>query len=231
MFPFIIIVVVLIRCCIIHRGKRHQGNTSGVTSMESTTKQPDSIKKTTTAVDEESQGGTSEPVNDPHQADKESEIDDERLFRDVPINNSRQADEESMGEITYGSYPGTIWSLAAASVADGQTLFSRDSYRTKADEISESTHTKDGELSVVEFEINAPAGMLGLVLESPVGGVPIVQEIKGHSPLAGQVQVGDLLVAVDGKDVTSWNAPAVTRLIASKKHNPGRDLIFARQRN
>jgi hypothetical protein len=226
-------------------------------TLKSTTKESDMIKKTTTDVEEGSQGNTSEI---PHAAPT-SEMDEESLFYNVPINDLREADEESVGDITYGSgytYPdaATIWSLPAAHTTNVQTEFTPNSYQTKVDEISvyseftrESYQTKDDEVSVyseftqesywtkndetsqVVFNINAPAGMLGMVLETPDGGVPRVQEIKSHSPLAGQVHVGDRLIAVDGKTVTSWNAAAVSRLIAAKKHNPGRELIFARQKS
>jgi len=47
------------------------------------------------------------------------------------------------------------------------------------------------------FEVEAPAGLLGLVLETSEDGVPTVHAIKESSCLAGQVQLGDWLVFVD----------------------------------
>ena len=156
-----------------------------------------------------------------------SNVDEESLFvsslTDVPINALGDADEESVGATTFSSistgcsYPAATWSLPAVSMADSQVDSTRNCY-----------WTKDDEISVTEFEIKAPAGSLGMVLETTDGGAPKVHEIKSYGPLAGRVRVGDRLVAVDGKNVTSWCAAAVSRLIASKKYNPVRELIFAR---
>jgi C-terminal processing protease CtpA/Prc len=52
-----------------------------------------------------------------------------------------------------------------------------------------------------EFEVDAPPGVLRLVLETSDKGVPVVHAIKKTSCLALEVEVGDHLVAVDGEDV------------------------------
>jgi hypothetical protein len=148
---------------------------------------------------------------------KEILFEDVDSLSDVPINDLSDADEESVCDASFSSitsgysYPAAEWSLPPALVADSQRKITND------------------EVSINEFEIRAPAGMLGIVLDTPKsGGVLNVKEIKSNSPLAGRVRVGDLLVAVDGTRVTSWSAGIVVRLIASKKHNPVRELIFAR---
>lgn len=78
------------------------------------------------------------------------------------------------------------------------------------------------------FTVDAPSGLLGMVLESSVEGTPSVYGIKNTSPLASDVQVGDRLVLVDGLDVSEMDATAVSRLIASKKMNKYRNLVFVR---
>ena len=67
--------------------------------------------------------------------------------------------------------------------------------------------------------------IVGMVLETIDGGAPKVHEIKSYGPLAGWVWVGDLLIVVDGKDITLWCAAALLCLIASKKYNPVQELI------
>jgi cytoskeletal protein RodZ len=154
-----------------------------------------------------------------------SDIDEESLF--VRSRTGRRtyalgdADEESIGEMTLGSitsdysYPAANWSLAPASVV--------------ADEYTVSSNwTKDDDISVTEFEVSAPAGALGVVLETPNGGVPTIDHINSNGPLAGRARVGDRLVAVDGMCVTSYTAAGVSRLIASKKDNAVRKFVFAR---
>jgi C-terminal processing protease CtpA/Prc len=83
-------------------------------------------------------------------------------------------------------------------------------------------------IAVTEFVVRVPAGALGVVLETTDGGVPSVDHIYSNSLLADRVRLGDWLVAVDGRNVTSINVAAVSRLIASKKDNAVRELIFAR---
>ena len=90
--------------------------------------------------------------------------------------------------------------------------------------------TLDAQLaySQMQFEVEAPAGMLGLVLETSADGVPTVHAIKETSALATQVQVGDRLLSVDGEDVTVMLASDVSRLISSKRDNPTRRFLFSR---
>ena len=112
---------------------------------------------------------------------------------------------------------------AQVSVVDSQSASNpsmsvyKDDVTLEAEYVSEET-----------FEVEAPPGLLGLVLETSDDGVPMVHAIKGSSCLSEQVQVGDQLLSVDGEDVTGILASAVSRLIASKKDNPVRRFVFRR---
>jgi len=77
------------------------------------------------------------------------------------------------------------------------------------------------------FEVTVPAGKLGMVIDTPNGGVPVVHAIKAESCLASKVKVGDRLVAVDGDDVTAMTAVQVSKLI-SLKSDQERMLAFIR---
>jgi hypothetical protein len=79
-----------------------------------------------------------------------------------------------------------------------------------------------------QFEVLAPAGILGLILETNKDGVPTIHNIKAASVLAAQVQIGDRLLSVDGIDVSIMLASDVSRLIASRKDAPVRKFVFAR---
>ena len=78
------------------------------------------------------------------------------------------------------------------------------------------------------IEVDAPSGVLGLVLETNVDGIPVVHAIKPNSVLAGNVRIGDRLLSVDGHDVSVMLASDVSKLIASKKDQPVRKFVFSR---
>ena len=80
---------------------------------------------------------------------------------------------------------------------------------------------------VKPFEIRAPPGKLGMVVDTPNGGVPVVRAIRPDSVLHGNVLVGDRLISVDNKDVTNMTAVEVSSLISLKQHQ-SRLLVFCR---
>ena len=93
--------------------------------------------------------------------------------------------------------------------------------------------TDDDELDAQYFiedqiEVEAPPGMLGLVLEADSEGVASVCNMREKSPLAKRVHLGDILLAVDGRDVTAMPVNEVMLLIAAKKRNKTRKLKFRR---
>lgn len=116
-----------------------------------------------------------------------------------------------------------------------QTLAAMPSVASSADEddsnliMAQDDDTLDAQYVAVDrFEVEAPSGMLGLVLESSADGVPTVHAIKSSSPLVTQVCVGDQLLSVDGEDVTVMLSSEVSKVIASKKDNPVRKFVFTR---
>jgi hypothetical protein len=79
------------------------------------------------------------------------------------------------------------------------------------------------------FEIDAPAGKLGMVIDTPSGGIPVVHAIKDSSMMVEQgVRIGDQLVAIDDEDTTGLTAMQVSKLISQKADNPSRVLVFVR---
>ena len=78
------------------------------------------------------------------------------------------------------------------------------------------------------FTVSAPSGTLGLVLESSDDHVPVVSGIRSDSVLFGEVRIGDRLLSVDGQDVSDLLTSEVSKLIASKRHQPIRRLVFLR---
>jgi hypothetical protein len=78
------------------------------------------------------------------------------------------------------------------------------------------------------IEVDAPPGMLGLVLEGDSEGIASVYDMKELSPLADRVQLGDKLVSVDDIDVSAMPVHDVMNLIASRQASSVRRLIFSR---
>jgi len=81
------------------------------------------------------------------------------------------------------------------------------------------------------LEIVAPAGKLGMVIDTPNGDIPVVHAIKQTSVLVDQVCVGDRLLSVDGEDCTGMTAMQVSKLISLKSEKPARVLVFGRSNN
>jgi len=81
-----------------------------------------------------------------------------------------------------------------------------------------------------EFEIIAPSGKLGVVIDTPYNGgnVPVVHAIKDTSILADRVRIGDKLLSVDGQDTRNMSAIKVSKLISVKAMEPQRRLVFLR---
>jgi hypothetical protein len=78
------------------------------------------------------------------------------------------------------------------------------------------------------LHVFAPPGKLGVVIDTPDNGAPIVHAVKETSVIYGRVQVGDKLVAVDDEDCRSMTAVKVSKLISRKSANPSRKLTIVR---
>jgi C-terminal processing protease CtpA/Prc len=78
------------------------------------------------------------------------------------------------------------------------------------------------------IHVFAPAGKLGVVIDTPDDGAPVVHAIKDSSVIADKLQVGDKLVAVDDEDVRMMTAIKVSKLISRKSANPSRKLTIVR---
>jgi len=78
------------------------------------------------------------------------------------------------------------------------------------------------------IEVLAPAGKLGVVIDTPDEGAPIVHAIKETSCVADKLKVGDKLLRVDEEDVTAMTAIKVSKLISRKSANAVRKLTIVR---
>jgi hypothetical protein len=114
---------------------------------------------------------------------------------------------------------------------DDQVAFQKESMYASSEGTGWVTepYEADPDDQFYRYTVEAPPGLLGMTLEtSALDGTPSVYGIKNTSPLASDVQVGDRLISVDGLDVSEMDATAVSRLIAGKKTNRYRQLVFIR---
>lgn len=79
------------------------------------------------------------------------------------------------------------------------------------------------------LDVFAPSGKLGLIIDTPNEGPPVVYAIKDSSILADRVCVEDRLIALDDIDVTQMTAIEVSKLISSRNSKPQRKLTLLRK--
>jgi len=96
--------------------------------------------------------------------------------------------------------------------------------------VSESDEESDEALkSENRIDIMAPAGRLGVLVDSPVGGgLVFVSEVKDDSPILGEVHVGDKVVCVDDEDVSEMKAIQVSMILGSRSKNAQRKITVVR---
>lgn len=81
------------------------------------------------------------------------------------------------------------------------------------------------------IEVIAPAGKLGVVIDTPIQGAPIVHALRETSVLADRIRIGDKLISLDGEDISGKSAIQVSKMISSKSTNPERYMTFLRPAN
>mmetsp|Transcript_6999 Transcript_6999/g.8093 ORF Transcript_6999/g.8093 Transcript_6999/m.8093 type:complete len:243 (-) Transcript_6999:240-968(-) len=159
--------------------------------------------------------------------------------------------EQSVGTIDpdyQTHYPGTVSS--AGGTIGSRTCHSRfssgDSILTPSDNTfgTQSIYTNENDDQSFQnhlhratdrphtrqdvFEVIAPAGKLGVVIDTPNSGAPVIHSIKDDCPIAEQLLVGDYIVAVDDVNVMAMTAVKVSKVISQKSANPERKFTILR---
>lgn len=89
-------------------------------------------------------------------------------------------------------------------------------------------HGRNQPIQEESIDIFAPAGKLGVVIDTPDDGAPVVHAIKDSSVVANKLRVGDKLIAVDDEDVRAMTAIKVSKMISKKSSNASRKLTILR---
>lgn len=93
---------------------------------------------------------------------------------------------------------------ASATVASSMPTGAPAAYQSNP--LTENENSASGS-SGNKIDIIAPAGKLGVGVDSSSdGGAAFVNNVKDHSPLKGEIQLGDRVIAIDGEDVTGKSA-------------------------
>jgi C-terminal processing protease CtpA/Prc len=79
------------------------------------------------------------------------------------------------------------------------------------------------------FEVRAPPGKLGIIVDLSDNGEPCVRAVRSDSVLANEVKIGDRLISVDGEICTDMSAEHVSKLIAVKSNQECRKIMFVRR--
>lgn len=82
--------------------------------------------------------------------------------------------------------------------------------------------------SMDPVHIIAPAGKLGIALDTPDSGSPVIYHVKETSPLFGKVLENDRLVAIDDEDVSYLTAVKISKILNRKSSNTVRKLTMLR---
>jgi len=133
----------------------------------------------------------------------------------------------NLGEMDDSSFEGNM-RRAIASAATS----SRRSSGDDGDGEDDASHIvgSGGAVTVKQeiVEVVAPSGKLGVVIDTPNEGAPVVHALKEGSCVGHMLQVGDKLIAVDDEDVRLMSAIQVSKLISKKSSNRTRVLKVVR---
>ncbi|KAL3787240.1 hypothetical protein ACHAW5_006013 [Stephanodiscus triporus] len=141
--------------------------------------------------------------------------------------------QQSLSNFTHTAWPMSPMSpFGASSSLAGDSVERRQytDYYGKVNNGRPSSHLIQSPQSRREemLEICAPPGVLGVVIDTPRGGSPVVHAIKDTCPIRREICVGDKLVAVDDVDVRNMSAVDVSKLISKKSGQAKRKLTVIR---
>mmetsp|Transcript_11825 Transcript_11825/g.17929 ORF Transcript_11825/g.17929 Transcript_11825/m.17929 type:complete len:1069 (-) Transcript_11825:4-3210(-) len=96
-------------------------------------------------------------------------------------------------------------------MSSGGSIFTHSHKRS----VSETSFT-----SGFIYSFLAPcSGKLGIIIQSRPSTAPTIYQVKDYSPLFGQVEPGDKIIAVDGNSTTNMSTAEVTSLLAMQRSN------------
>lgn len=114
---------------------------------------------------------------------------------------------------------------SATSKSFGITLGARPMNECEQSHYNGDQSVSDGIKRSGLYDVFAPAGPLGIVVDTTKNG-PIVHSMKPTSSLLGLVSPGDLIVGLDDIDTRGMTAATLTRLMAKRSNQPERKITL-----
>ncbi|KAL7552455.1 hypothetical protein ACHAWF_015686 [Thalassiosira exigua] len=118
--------------------------------------------------------------------------------------------------------------FGGSTVGSKALTFGEDSQLEDSYQPSPGTSTDEGQSDLRQYTVVAPPGKLGIVLDNPTGGMPVVYAIQETSALSGKISVGDALLSIDGVDCRGLSAHELSTFLGGLSRNPARTLVLTR---
>jgi len=125
-----------------------------------------------------------------------------------------------------GTFGSAAFSGAKSTSNDTPSFFSKD---PNFDALYRDEQEGNSEVNEELIDVYCPPGKLGVVIDTPDNGAPVVHSVKDSSVVADQIKVGDKVFAVDDEDVRQHTAIKVSKMISRKSANPTRKLTLLRR--
>lgn len=87
--------------------------------------------------------------------------------------------------------------------------------------VEEATESADAQVRTVI----APAGKLGVIIDTTPGQTTLVHEVLDKSPMIGLIQPGDQILSIDGITTSNMSMEAIAALLKSTADHPRRFVV------
>jgi C-terminal processing protease CtpA/Prc len=128
----------------------------------------------------------------------------ERVIAKLALKHEMEKNEDIPMEITMSSEPETKPVLESVQ-----------------ESIEEATEATDAPLRTVV----APAGKLGVIIDTTPGQTTMVHEVLENSPMLGMIKPGDQIVSIDSIPTSNMSTEAIAALLKSTAAHPRRFVI------
>jgi len=139
--------------------------------------------------------------------------------------------EKQLAKVGYSNASIGGENQSVASRTSRRSTRSRSSKSKSHSRSSHHHHHHNSHQHEQTIDVVAPPGKLGVILgnRSPSTGGTVISEVRSTSVLAGMIQPGDLMIAVDGQDVRHFSVTEVTAVMA-RKYEYERTLTILRRK-
>lgn len=98
---------------------------------------------------------------------------------------------------------------------------SKPALESVLESVEEATETTESQLRTVV----APAGKLGVIIDTTPGQTTLVHQVLDKSPMTGLIKPGEQIVSIDGIPTSDMSTEAIAALLKSTADHPRRFVI------